>query len=352
MTASRKGFDVLTYTILFAYLAVLLLPVRAEPPRRMQWTWGPVMPAAKSCRATAAVGHSVVTVGGTAWETLENETKVKRWLRCAYRLDVGATHWAALPDYPFAAGYGFAAAVGNEIYVCGGRGTKRGNAETFVLDLAKESASWEPGPALPLARWAHVGGVIDGVVYIAGGVQGDPGPGGETMAAPDVLALDTGDIAAGWTKVAGMPSLDLEWPVAAATDGRLFLFGGMRAGVPIAEAFALDPGTGRWTPIHPLPLGLGSGAAVAIGDGAILVSGGSALAVPAALTPDGKVRNIIAANSFLYHVRQDSYQTVTPLLQATLDQGLVHINGTVVSIGGEDSPYKTRSDLVQIGTLR
>jgi hypothetical protein len=194
--------------------------------------------------------------------------------------------------------------------------------------------------------------VIDGVVYIAGGVQGDPGPDGETMEAADVLALDTGDTAAGWIRVAGMPSTDLEWPVAAATDGRLFLFGGMRAGVPVAEAFALDPGTGRWTPIRPLPLGLGSGAAVEIGDGAILVSGGSALAVPAALTPDGKGRNIIAAHSFTYSVRKDRYQPVTPLLQATLDQGLVQVNGTIVSIGGEDSPYKTRSDLVQIGTLR
>lgn len=65
--------DILRFDVLF----MLLFSVCAcdHHPTAIDWSWGPVMPVAKSARATTAVGTLIVTVGGTLWETEEDETK-------------------------------------------------------------------------------------------------------------------------------------------------------------------------------------------------------------------------------------------------------------------------------------
>ena len=104
------------------------------------------MPLAKTCRATAAAGDRVITVGGTWWESSATGEKIKRWTKAAYLLDVRRMEWRVLPDYPLPVGYAFAAAIENRLYVIGGRSEERGNTETFLLDLAETNLRWTPGP--------------------------------------------------------------------------------------------------------------------------------------------------------------------------------------------------------------
>jgi len=323
----------------------------------INWSWGPVAPIAKSSRATAVIGDAVVTVGGTFWETTKDEKKIKHWLASVYKLDTRKMTWSRLPDYPYPAGYAYAAAVGSKLYVVGGRGARRGNAETFIMDMSAKQPKWIPGPALDRPRWGLVGGVIGKVIYIAAGEQGDPSKKGAVKRSTQVLALDTSKLDKGWTQVADLPNPKLDWPTATTCGDKLYLFGGMESqadglSIPVADAFSLNVSTGRWKKLRAMPAALGSGAATAVGDKNILVCGGIGLAATGLQTPDGKIRTYIGTECLLYDVSQDTYKILTPLKQGVLDQGLVHVNGTIISMGGEDSPYKSRSDLVQVGKLR
>ena len=260
----------------------------------LHWSFGPVMPVDRSARATAAVEHLVVTVGGTRWQTGADERKTKQWLSAVDALDTRTQRWGKLPDYPLAAGYALAASVGRRLYACGGRSGDRGHAETFVLDLAHDPPAWEPGPPLPVPRWGHAGGMIGSVLYVAGGFEGDPATPGGSRKASAVLCLDTDDPASGWRHVAELPNTETDWVTATTCAGRLYLFC-----ATTDEAFALDPSTGRWQSILPPPTPLSSGAATAIDDRYVLLAGGSAPAVQADLAPDGRPRNYIAHDCFL-----------------------------------------------------
>lgn len=316
-------------------------------PTAIDWRFGPVMPVAKSCRGTAVAGTMIVTVGGTLWETGPAETKTKRWLPCVYGFDTGRREWVKLADYPAPAGYPFAAAVGRKVYACGGRSAAKGNRETFILDLAQAAPAWKPGPPLPQPRWGHVGGTIGTTIYVTAGVAGDPGQENGTQRADSILALDTENLEAGWQRVGTMPNTETAWVSGAACAGRLFLFC-----EATNQAFAFDPNTQQCREITAPPVPLSSGAAATVGDRYVLVSGGTAQAVDAAATTDGNDRNYIANDCFLYDVAQDRYRALTPLRQAVLDQGLVCLGGVIYSFGGEDSPYRSRTDLLQIGRLR
>ena len=120
--------------------AVLLA---AGAPAGIDWSWGPVMPVAKSCRATATSGGSLFTVGGTLWETLPDARKVKRWSTCALRIDVKERRWIRLPDYPVPAGYASATAVNGQLWVIGGRGEERGNKRR---ERTRQARGWQGWP--------------------------------------------------------------------------------------------------------------------------------------------------------------------------------------------------------------
>jgi len=333
-------------TILIVTVSIVTLTGCASP--RVDWSWGPVAPLNKSSRAMAAFGQYAITVGGTRWVDAADGTKTKQWLRVVHRLDTRQMTWDALPDYPIEAGYPFAAVVGTKLYAVGGRSADRGNAETYIMDLSAAAPQWTAGPAQPMPRWASVGGVANGVIYIIGGRQGDPSKKDSVKPAPDVLALDTAKPEAGWQVIAQVPAANMAWPGATVCANKLFLFAGIG---DAAKAFSLDLTTRKWSKIKPLPVGLSSGAVTSIGDKYLLISGGSAQAAAGSATHDGKQRRYIAANCFIYDVAQDTYSEASPLIQAVLDQGLVVIDDMVISTGGEESPHRSRTDLVQVGKL-
>ena len=294
---------------------------------------------------------------GTRWEPANDGPKIKQWLSAVSMLEAGSSRWRSLPDYPLPAGYAFAAGVAGKLYVTGGRGASRGNAETYVLDLSRPDPQWQPGPPLPEPRWEPVGAAIGGILYIAGGSTGDLSRADGPRLAPQVLALDTGNPDAGWKRVAELPNPQIMYPVCAACGGRLFFFGGAVATPdppnvrPVDEAYAYDLAGGTWKTIRPLPAAAYSGAALALDDRRILIAGGGT-AVPALLTPDGKARLLTGSECFLYDTVSDSYSRLQPLPEGVCDQGLVLLKGEVYCIGGEQTPLKTRTDVTQVGRIR
>ena len=269
-------------------LSLILLLTAARPARDTRWSFGPVVPMAKDCRATVAVGDQIVTVGGTSWETTPSGAKVKRWSSKVFQLDTQTLNWRTLPEYPLQAGYAFAAAIGSRIYVVGGRGEDRGNAEVFVLDMSARSREWIAGPRLPEARWGQVGAVINEVIYVAGGSVGSPSPAGQANLMDDVLALDTKRPELGWQQVATLPRPKTQWQMAAGCHGEFYFFGGLvltamgahESLVPQVESFALNISSRRWRQLRPLPAPIGSGAAVAIDSRSVIALRGMRLRYP------------------------------------------------------------------------
>jgi N-acetylneuraminic acid mutarotase len=52
-----------------------------------------------------------------------------------------------------------------------------------------------------------------------------------------------------------------------------------------------------------------------------------------------------------YDARRDIYRPIAALRQGLADYGAAYLNGKVFVIGGEDSAYKTRTDLGEVGTI-
>lgn len=119
--------------------------------------------------------------------------------------------------------------------------------------------------------------------------------------------------------------------------------------MPLAESTVFDPKTGTCRQIGKLPYGLGSGAAVAVDARTIVIAGGLALAVEGKATPNGKARAHVSPEILLYDTVQDRYSNGGSMRLGLADQGLVFVNGHLYAIGGEDSPYRSRTDLVQVG---
>ena len=360
--------------LIFAFIVLLLVYSCKNKIPDPTWSWGPVIPIPKSSWATTAKEDAVITVGGTYWSTNADGNDVKTWLSTVYQLNIKDMKWESLPDYPLPVGYGFATIVNSKLYVVGGRGDLRGNAETFILDLSSNSPYWYPGPSLPQPRWQHKGGVIGNIIYIIGGISGDPAQESTTQLSPDILALDTHKLEKGWQFITNIPTPEIMWQFASSCVGKIYIFGGvvqmtdmgirttidgtlritennLLPFVPQSEAYSFDVVSGQWNALEPLPTPKCLAGCVALDDRYILIAGGVDLVVPGSQTPDGRPRINFSTECWLYDTLGDTYKSTSPLLKAVCDEGLVIIDGTIYAIGGEGNAFKTRTDLVQIGNF-
>jgi hypothetical protein len=81
------------------------------------------------------------------------------------------------------------------------------------------------------------------------------------------------------------------------------------------------------------------------------MTGGYGLAVPGAQAPDHKARTYFTSDCLLYDVARNNYRFLSPVKMPAADQGLVYVKNKLFMIGGEDAPYQTRADMVQVGEL-
>lgn len=127
-------------------------------------------------------------------------------------------------------------------------------------------------PTLPLTIDNGYGAAIGDKVYIVGGNQG-----GKPSNALWCLNLD--DLKAGWQKVAEMPGRPRVQPVMAASEGKLYIWGGFVSEEPkdvFCSGLCYDPEKGEWTDLDAPEEGvtLSGGVAVALPDGRIMLTGG------------------------------------------------------------------------------
>ncbi len=92
--------------------------------------------------------------------------------------------------------------------------------------------------------------------------------------------------------------------------------------------------------------------AVAVDERYILLAGGVEEAVAAESAPDHESRILLSTRCLVYDTIDDRFMAAKPLRLATADHGMAVLGRQLFVVGGEDSPYRTRTDLIQICDVR
>lgn len=316
------------------------------------WQWGPRLPRPCSAFGCAATPTGVITVGGTYWTLPTTGNARKHWMRDVYWLTPHVQVWKHLVDYPVEAGQILLVPVKDRVYAVGGRNADRALRETYWITPRDPANGWQRGPDLPRPLYALEGGVSGDVLYVVNDDHAMEQESGQTVEPPTVLALDTVRSSATWTEVGQVPDPETGYRTAAVAGGKLLLFGGAVPGpnstlVLCDKVWAFDLEHRSWSACSRLPFPLRDASATALNDRLILIAGGVEDAASVQETSDGKPRIILSNRCLIYDSTADEFTFAEPLRLAVADHGLVAFNSELLAIGGEDSPYRTRTDLVQ-----
>jgi Kelch motif len=229
-----------------------------EPPVRTEegtaWRSLAEMPTARTEVAAALAGDRIVVVGGFADPNITVPT--------VEIYDIAADEWTRGPDLTVAVNHAMAATIEDEVHVLGGftaegPPTDRG----FVL----RDGSWSELPPMPEPRGAGGAAVVEGILYVVGGV----GPAG---VADTTMAFDPSTER--WTFVAGLGRPREHMGVAAA-EGLIYAVGG-RAGTldGFGDLEAYDPAADAWRSLPDMPTPRGGMAAIVTSNGFVVAVGG------------------------------------------------------------------------------
>lgn len=235
--------------------------VEAYDPATDAWTSLPGLATARSDLGVAIADGRLVAVGGLS---------SGRVLKNVEMLDLATRTWADLPDLGTARHGMAVAAVASSVYAFGGS-TEAGNsvltssAEAVKLAPRKlqPASTWRTLPDAPTARLMAAGTVLDGKIWIFGGLRA-----GEVLDTVESFDPNTGD----WQTEPSLP-IPLHHAVAATFRGEVVVIGGATDNIAQGsnKVFALRDG--RWAELPSLTHGRASPAAAAVGD-KLVVTGG------------------------------------------------------------------------------
>jgi N-acetylneuraminic acid mutarotase len=171
---------------------------------------------------------------------------------------------------------------------------------------------WTTKEPMPTARTVAAAGVVNGIIYVAGGEVANNCSPVHTLESYDP-AIDS------WTTLAPMPTA--RWRFAAAVTGGVFYalggHGGCGGGLPTNEAY--DPATNTWTPKAPMPAARCCLAAAAV-NGIVYAIGG-----------EGDGTRVDA-----YDPATDTWTPKAPMPRAHLGHAAAVVNGIIYVVGGQD----------------
>jgi N-acetylneuraminic acid mutarotase len=239
-----------------------LTAVEAYDPVADTWTTMPALPEERSDFGVAIADARLVAVGGVSSGQV---------LKSVAALDLTTSTWTALPDLGTAR-HGLAvAAVGKTVYAIGGSTDAAGNevsASAGALKLAprkpQPAAQWRSLPDAPTPRLMAASTVLDGKIWIAGGMLGHA----ETLDSFESYDPKTGV----WETLPPLPT-PLHHATAAAYRGEVVVIGG--AGDTVADAsnkvFAFR--AGKWEELPSLQHARAAPAAAVVDDRLVVVGG-------------------------------------------------------------------------------
>lgn len=209
------------------------------------------------------------------------------------------------------------------VYAVGGHNGAPGSyvATATVEAYDPVTDTWTTMAPMPERRSLHAVGVVNGILYVAGGGV-ENGPILSTVFAYDP-ATDT------WTTKASMPGRGRSMHGVGVANGILYVMAGGDGGDPMPTAvFAYDPGTDTWTEKTPIPTARAE-PVVGVMDGLIVVAGGS--------SPQTEVETLE-----IYDPTADSWTSAASMLTPrTCGAGGV-IDGVFYVVGGYSNVHGGR----------
>jgi N-acetylneuraminic acid mutarotase len=133
-----------------------------------------------------------------------------------------------------------------------------------VFPPAQDRGEWIPMPFLLVPRQEVGVAVLDGKLYVIGGMQG-----GVALSSVEVFDPATRK----WAFAASLPAPALDHIGAAVVGGKLYVVGGLGPGNSVRTVFQYDPGRGQWARKADMPTARGAMGVAVIG-GKIYAAGG------------------------------------------------------------------------------
>ena len=289
-------------------------PIRdADSPAQGWQTLAP-LPAAQQEVAVVALDGLIYVIGGFTAGGAQVATNAV--------YDPASNSWSSRADFPTPANHMNATVVDGQIWVTGflSMGFSP-DARTFVYDPPTDA--WSPGPDLPdgRGRGSSAVGVVDGQIYVAGGI----GSGG-ARAWTDVLDPVTGV----WTPRADAPR-EFDHAGFGVIDGQLIVAAGRFGTITsfVDEVHVYDPASDTWSDRAPIPTARG-GVASAVLDGVLYVFGGEG-------APDapGQVFDEVEA----YDFANDAWTVLQPMPSPRHGLAGIALDGVIYLPGGADRQF-------------
>ncbi|MGZ5364958.1 MAG: Kelch repeat-containing protein, partial [Mycobacterium sp.] len=239
-----------------------LTAVEAYDPVADTWTTMPALPEARSDFGVAITDARLVAIGGMS---------LGRVLNSVEALDLTTATWTALPD--LATGrHGLAvAAVGKTVYAIGGSTSPADSQVTAAAESLKlaprkpqPAAEWRLLPDAPTARLMSASTVLEGKIYIAGGMLGHA----ETLDTFESFDPQTGE----WQTLPPLP-IPLHHAAAAAYRGEVVVLGGASDTVADASNKVFAFRDGKWEELPSLQHARASPSAAVVDDKLVVVGG-------------------------------------------------------------------------------
>jgi N-acetylneuraminic acid mutarotase len=292
-----------------------------------QWVSGPAMPVALGEVAAGVIGGVLYIVGQGTSSTLAFDPVTHTWL-------------SNLPPRPFPGHHHAAEVINGKLYLFGGLGSgSPGKVQIYNPD----TDTWSTGADIPFATGSASTSLINGKVYLAGGIVGSSTVNHTAVYDPATNA---------WSMLAAMPAGRNH--AAAATDGsKLYVFGGRGPGSGDGNVVALgfddvqvyDPATNTWqtsasaaSGIPPFPQKRGGmGKAVFLG-GEFYVMGGETTS-----SGTGQVAGNVYNRVDVYHPLTKTWRLDAPMPTArhgifpVLLDGKIHVPGGGTQAGFSSS---------------
>lgn len=222
-----------------------------------EWKTGSVLPESQQETAVVAFRGEIYVIGGITGSIATVKTVI------AYKPETKT--WRKVADLPKVMHHANAVVLGDRIYVVGSL-TPNFREQGEIYEYNPDSNTWTEKKPMPQARrrGASALGVIDGKIYIAGGLR--------RGAVVDFDAYDPKTET--WETKANLPT-PLDHLAGGVIQGKFYVAGGRNGTITSIHplSYQYDPATNKWSEIAKMPTPRG-GVAYAVHKGKLYVFGG------------------------------------------------------------------------------
>ena len=225
--------------------------------------------------------------------------------------------WRRLPDLPAAMHHANAAVVGDAMYIVGFLTGANFAPDGRIFALRKDANAWEAFGRVPSGqeRGSSGVGVIDGKIYLAGGLRND-----------SVADFSRFDPSTGSSESLAVVPERRDHLAAGVIDGKFILAGGRGGAITsiTGRVDVYDPLTGKWGPAAAMPTPR-AGTAGAVLGGKLYVFGGEGNAA---------VSSGVFSQTEAYDFATNTWEKLAPMSTPRQGTGAVALGDTIYVPGG------------------